>query len=160
MKEKISFRPLTVDDRDFLYRIYAGTREKEMALTGWSDEQKEEFLRMQFNMQHVQYLQNYRDGSFEIILVDDIPAGRLYVNRGKDEIRIIDLELLADFRNRGIGSKIMNDLIAEANKKILPLTLHVLHDNPAFKFYERLGFKIKEDKGMYLLIEKEPEKPV
>ncbi|MCI0470349.1 MAG: GNAT family N-acetyltransferase [Candidatus Aminicenantes bacterium] len=159
MKEKVSYRPITEQDRDFLYRIYTGTREKEMTLTGWSDEQKEEFLRMQFNLQHTQYLQNYREGSFEIILVDETPAGRLYLNRGKEEIRIIDLELLADFRNRGIGSEIMNDLITEANKKNLPLTLHVLHDNPAFKFYERLGFKIKEDKGMYLLIEKQPGKP-
>ncbi len=156
MKEKLSFRPIVEQDREFLYRIYAAAREKEMALTGWSDEQKEEFLRMQFNLQHIQYLQNYREGSFEIILVDDIPAGRLYVNRGKEEIRIIDLELLVDFQNRGIGSKIMNDLAAEANRKNLPLTLHVLHDNPAIKFYERLGFKIKEDKGMYLLVEKKP----
>ena len=156
VKERLTFRPITEQDTDFLYRVYAGTRDEEMAITGWSEEQKQEFLLMQFNLQHTQYLQNYRSAAFEIILVDNVPAGRFYVDRREKEIRIIDLALLPEFRNQGIGTAILKDLIAEADKKNLPLNFHVERFNPARRLYERVGFKMKEDKGSHFLMEKAP----
>jgi ribosomal protein S18 acetylase RimI-like enzyme len=147
----IDFRPITDEDTEFLYHLYASTREDEMAKTGWNDQQKEGFLRMQFNLQHTQYLQNYKNASFEIILLDKIPIGRLYVDRRTNEIRIIDLSLLTEYRSQGIGSKILKDLIAEANEKNLPLNLHVIQNNPAIRLYERLGFNKVGESGFHFL---------
>lgn len=157
----ISFRPIadTDEDLEFLYKMYASTRAEEMAMTTWSEQQKEEFLRMQFNLQHRQYMQNYKNATFEIILYNNKPAGRLYVDRRKDEIRIIDIALLPEYRRQGIGSKIMKDLIAEADKKSLPLSLHMEHNNAAMGLYERLGFKIKGDTGVYFFMERPPSPP-
>jgi hypothetical protein len=59
MKDNITFRPITENDMDFLYRVYASTREDELAVTDWDDAQKEEFLKMQFNAQHVYYQEHY-----------------------------------------------------------------------------------------------------
>jgi len=159
MKEKLSFRPIAEQDIEFLYQVYASTRLEEMALTAWSEQQKEDFLRMQFDLQHTQYLQNYREANFEIILFDKVPAGRLYVERREKEIRLIDLALLPQFRRLGIGTTILKDLIAEANEKKLPLNCHVERLNPARRLYERMGFKLKEDKGMHFFMEKEPAPP-
>lgn len=159
LKERLSFRPIREQDVEFLYKVYAATREEEMALTGWDEQQKEEFLRMQFNLQHTQYLGNYPDASFEILLFDNIPAGRLYVDRREKEIRIIDIAVLPEFRKLGIGSTILKDLITEADEKNLPLNCHVERLNPARKLYEKLGFKLKEDRGMHFFMEKEPSKP-
>lgn len=156
VKEKLTFRPITEQDTEFLYLVYAGTRDEEIAITGWSEEQKQEFLHMQFNLQHTQYLQNYRDAAFEIILVDNVPAGRLYVDRREKEIRLIDLALLPEFRRQGIGTAILKDLIAESDEKNLPLNFHVERFNPARRLYERVGFKMKEDKGMHFFMEKAP----
>lgn len=156
MKEELSFRPIREQDVEFLYKVYAGTREEEMKITGWDEQQKEVFLRMQFDLQHTQYLQNYREAAFEIILFNKIPAGRLYVDRREREIRLIDLALLPEFRRLGIGTTILKDLIAEANEKKLPLNFHVERLNPARRLYERMGFKLKEDKGMHFFMEKEP----
>lgn len=150
----IAFRPITGEDEEFLYRVYASTREEEMAVTGWSEKQIEEFLRMQFTLQHTQYLQDYKNASFEIILLDKVPIGRLYVDRRKQEIRILDLALLPGFRGRGIGSRILKELISEAEKKKLPLNLHVEYNNPAQKLYERLGFEKKELRGMHYFMER------
>jgi len=154
----ISFRPIadTDEDLEFLYKLYASTRAEEMAITGWNEEQKEEFLRMQFNLQHKQYMQSYKNATFEIILYNKAPAGRLYVDRRKDEMRIIDIALLPEFRRQGIGSKIMKDLIADADKKNLPLSLHMEHNNPAVSLYQRLGFEIKGDTGVYFFMERPP----
>jgi ribosomal protein S18 acetylase RimI-like enzyme len=156
-KHDIGFRPITDDDLEFLYNVYASTRMEEMALTGWSEQQVEEFLRMQFRLQHVQYMKNYREGgAFDIILVDGAPAGRLYVQRKKNDIRIVDIALMSGFRRKGIGAKIMNDLAAEADQKNLPLSLHVEQNNPAMGLYERMGFEKKDLVGIYFFMERPP----
>jgi ribosomal protein S18 acetylase RimI-like enzyme len=159
LKGRLSFRPIGEEDLEFLYRVYASTRAREMALTGWSAEQVEEFLRMQFRLQHVQYTENYRNAVFEIILFDSEPAGRLYVDRRQGEIRIIDIALLPEFRRRGIGSQIMQDLTAEADRNRLPLNLHVEIDNPALDMYGQLGFKKVREAYPYYFMERPPSPP-
>ncbi len=46
---KISLRPASPEDEHFLLKLYASTRQEEMALLNWPEGQKEAFLRMQFN---------------------------------------------------------------------------------------------------------------
>ncbi len=129
-------------------------RRDEMAQTGWDEGTVEKFLYFQFNLQHTQYHINYPNASFNIIYIGDKRIGRLYVNRTNEEIRIIDISLLPEFRGKGLGTRILNDLITEANTAGLPLRLSVTYDNPARHLYERLGF-ITTDKGeVYLAMEK------
>ena len=64
----VSFRAISDDDLDFLYRVYASTREEEMELIPWNAEQKAEFLRMQFQAQHKHYQEHFGDAKFDIIL--------------------------------------------------------------------------------------------
>lgn len=126
-------------------------------MTGWNENEVEIFLRMQFQLQHVQYMENYKNGgTFEIILVDNIPAGRLYVQRKPDDIRIIDIALLPQFRRKGTGSKIMKELMTEADHKNISLSLHVEQNNPAMDLYESLGFQQKDLVGIYYFMERPP----
>lgn len=154
----IGLRPVqdTAEDLEFLYRVYASTRTEEMVLIPWHEKEKEDFLRMQFNLQHEQYRSNYHFATFDIILCGRIPAGRLYVDRRPGEIRIIDIALLPEFRRRGAGRRIMAGLLEEADQKQLPLTLHVEMNNPASGFYERLGFERKDLKGIYYYMVRPP----
>jgi len=155
--EAIEFRPITEEDIEFLYKLYASTRAEEMAMTGWNEKEVAEFLRMQFNLQHVQYMENYKqNGTFEIIMVNGAPAGRLYVQRKKDDIRIIDIALLPEFRRQGTGARIMKELIAESDRENLPLSLHVEQNNPALGLYERLGFEKKDLIGIYFFMVRPP----
>jgi ribosomal protein S18 acetylase RimI-like enzyme len=156
-REAIEFRSITEDDIEFLYKVYASTRADEMTLTGWNEKEIEDFLRMQFKLQHVQYMENYKNGgTFEIILVNSAPAGRLYVQRKKNDIRIVDIALLPEFRGKGTGSRIMNELMTEADRENLPLSLHVEQFNPALGLYERLGFEKKDLIGIYFFMERPP----
>ncbi len=150
---KITYRPIHESDIEFLHKVYASTREAELALTDWSEQQKEDFTRMQFDLQHKQWMQNYKNASFDIIYLKEIPIGRLYVDRREDQIRIIDIALLPDFRRKGIGSEIMQSLIDEAEQRGCPLSLHVEANNPALGLYKKLGFRAVEDKGVYHLLE-------
>jgi len=149
----LTFRPITEADRDFLIAVYASTRADEIALVNWGDEQKASFLEGQFSAQHQYYQQHYTNTDFLIILSNDNQIGRLYIARWPNEIRIVDLALLPEFRNLGYGSKILKDVLAEATKAVKSVTIHVERFNPARNLYQRLGFVKKGEHGIYDLME-------
>ena len=75
------------DDRPFLSRLYAGTRQEELKATPWTEEQKREFLQMQFDAQHKFYMEHFPQAKFSIIEMEGNPVGRIYIDRRQDEIR-------------------------------------------------------------------------
>lgn len=153
----ITLRPIQEEDMEILFRVYASTRAEEMAMVvDWTDEQKTAFLRMQFQAQHAWYQEHYIGAQFDVLLADDVPAGRLYVHRREAEIRLVDISLLPEFRGTGIGTKLLRELMAEAQAAGKPLTIHVEKYNPAMRLYLRLGFKPIDDRGPYDLMEWRP----
>ena len=150
----LSLRPVCLDDEAFLFQVYAGTRAEEMAVVPWNAEQKQAFLQMQFEAQRRAYQQQFPEAEYRIILRDGVDAGRLIVDRSDDEsILLIDIALLPEHRNAGIGSSLIRDLQAEAAQEEKPLRLHVENFNPAFRLYERLGFTKIAETGLYWLME-------
>ncbi len=132
----------------FLRHLYSTTRSEELAVLPLSEPQKEIFLAQQFDSQHRSYQEGHPDADFMIVEVAGGPAGRLYVDRGDEEIRIIDISLLPEFRGRGIGGAIFREILDGAGDRIV--VLHVLRSNPAIRLYERLGFEVVEDVDPYL----------
>ena len=152
----VRLRPIGPDDEAFLYDVYAGTRAEEMARLDWHGAQKESFLRMQFEAQHKDYTARYQDARFDIVEFDRAPVGRLYVDRRKREIRVIDIALLPAYRRRGIGGALMQELLDEAAAAGKKVSIHVEQYNPAMRLYERLGFTPIADVGVYTLMEWSP----
>ena len=101
----LGFRPIRTEDQDFLRRLYASTRQEELAAVPWSEEEKAAFLQMQFRAQHTYYKQQFPEAQFDIILQDHHPIGRLYVDRRPEEIRLIDIAFLPEYRGQGIGGR-------------------------------------------------------
>ncbi len=149
----LTLLPATADDEPFLEKVYAGTRAAELASVPWTEEDKAAFLRMQFAAQAQHYREHYPNTSFDVIVLDDQPVGRLYVARWTDEIRIVDIALLPEFCNGGLGTTVLRTLQAEASAAGKPLRIHVERFNPALRLYERLGFRLVEDRGVYLFLE-------
>ena len=111
---------------------------------------------MQFDAQDAWWRENYGDARFEVILVEGELAGRLYVHRSRSEIRIVDIALLPEHRGNGVGTRLLEDLLAEGDADGKSVTIHVERMNPALRLYERLGFSVGEDKGVYLFLERLP----
>jgi RimJ/RimL family protein N-acetyltransferase len=149
----VTFRPVTDDDDAFLLGVYASTRAEEMAMVPWSDAEKEAFVQMQFQAQKIQYREHYPEASFQLILFDREPVGRLYVARLKDQIRIIDITLLPDHRGHGIGTPILRDLIKEAAESGKPVRIYVESFNRSRRLFERLGFVAIENDRIFSLME-------
>jgi ribosomal protein S18 acetylase RimI-like enzyme len=153
---QITLRPITENDMEFLFRLYASTRAEEKALVGWGDGEWDDFLRMQFDLQHSQYMRNYPHPSFDIIMQVHTPVGRLYVNRGYEEIRIIDISLSPEYRGRGIAASLMGKILREGDARGVPVTLHVERNNPALALYRRLGFQMEDSADVYCFMRRPP----
>jgi len=140
-------------------RLYASTRQEEVARTGWDQDRIDAFLRMQFDAQHSHYREHYTDTAFDLILVDGEPAGRLYVGRWERELRIVDIALLPEHRGKGIGGRLLADLLAEADASRRVTSIHVERENRAMSLYRRLGFEPVEEVGPYFLFERPWNRP-
>jgi ribosomal protein S18 acetylase RimI-like enzyme len=156
LRSGITLRPVSSSDRDFLLHVYASTREEELAPVPWTDAQKAAFIEQQFEAQDRHYREHYAGASLDVVEWDGAPAGRLYVARWSDEIRIIDITLLPEFRGRGIGTRLLRGLLDEAARARRRVSIHVEKHNPALRLYARLGFAPIADRGVYLLMEATP----
>jgi ribosomal protein S18 acetylase RimI-like enzyme len=153
---RIGLRAATPQDEPFLHAVYASTRADELALVDWDDNQKAAFVQMQFSAQHQYYHEHFVGATYQVILCDGAPAGRLYLGRWPEEIRIIDIALLPEYRNRGTGSFLLEQILTEAAQARKRVTIHVERNNPALRLYTRLGFRPLADEGVYLLMEWTP----
>lgn len=149
MEQSVTLRAARPEDQGFLLEVYASTRAEELALTSWTPQQKEDFVGMQFIAQKQYYEANYPGAEFLVILLRGQPAGRLYIHRSEEEIRIMDIALLPVFRRQGIGTWLLKKMQAEAGAAGKKLGIHVEIFNPAMRLYENLGFAKAEDRGVY-----------
>ena len=152
-RARVTFRLETDADAAFSQEVYAASREDEMRVVPWTDEQKRVFLAAQFEAQRRFYRDQFPETDFLIILVDGRPAGRLYVRRTTGEINLVDIALLPAWRSAGIGGALVSELLDESRRTGHPVRLHVEHQNPARRLYDRLGFVLIADLGVYVHME-------
>jgi GNAT superfamily N-acetyltransferase len=156
----VELRPVTAGEDQFLLSVYASTRDAELSQVEWPEGQRELFLRWQFDLQRSEYSKRFPDAAYDVILVDQKPAGRIWVGADAEQIRLLDIGLLPEFQNRGVGTALLRRLMdhAAAERKILRHMVFVLN-NDAHRFYERLGFAAIEDVGAYKHMEWRPTLP-
>lgn len=155
---RVALRAVTDADGEFLLSVYASTREEELSQVAWAEGQKELFLRSQLAAQRAAYESRFPEADYDVILFDGRPAGRLWVARTPEQIRLLDIALLPEFQNRGIGAYLVGQLIEESERTGVALRHMVFELNTeAFRFYERLGFARVDETGMYVLMERRPQ---
>jgi ribosomal protein S18 acetylase RimI-like enzyme len=150
---KITFTPVSDANIEVAVMAYGSTREHELAVVAWTAEQKAAFIRMQFNAQQLDYQARFPEAVHSIIEVDGQAAGRLYLARLADSLRILDITILPPQRNAGIGQQIISELMEEAKATGKAVRIFVENFNPSLRLFERLGFVPVEERGVHLLME-------
>lgn len=145
----MTLRPATASDDALLRSVYAAARSDELAQVPWREEQKAAFLDLQFETQDAYYRACFDGAEFLVIELDGQGIGRLYRWRDASELRVIDIALLPAWRNQGIGTQLLTDLLADASADGLFVSLHVEVLNPARRLYARLGFMETERGPIY-----------
>lgn len=152
----IALRPVTEADDKFVFSAYASTRAEELARVPWPQEQKDAFLQMQFAAQKRHYAAEYPQANHDLILANGVPAGRVYLDRSGDEFHILDITVLPQHRNAGIGSWLLRQVLEEAGQAKKPVTIYVENFNPSLRLFERLGFRKAEENGFQFLMRWQP----
>lgn len=137
------------NDQEFLFKVYASSRAAEIAAWGWTTEQKTQFLDMQHKAQQRFYHEQYPSLKYSIILAGQQKCGRIAVVQLADQFVLVDIALLPEFQNKGIGSQILKRLQGAASREELPICLSVLNGSKARQLYNRFGFAAVSDDGVY-----------
>ncbi len=153
----VSFKAISNDDMAFLSELYRSTRWQEVLQAPWNDQQRIEFLDQQFTAQHTHYNSHYPKAEKLLILKETKPIGRIYIDRDESSICLIDVALLTQHRGSGLGTKLLKELLIEAQATKKKIVIHVENFNPAYQWYLKHGFQQVEDKGVYQYMEWYPK---
>jgi ribosomal protein S18 acetylase RimI-like enzyme len=153
---RVTLRPVTAADDDFIFNCYASTRAQELAQVPWSPEQKEAFVKMQYTAQKQHYAAEAPHANHDIIYVESTPVGRIFLDRREDALHILDITVLPQYRNHGTGALLLRRLLDDAGRAEKPVTIYVESFNPSLRFFERLGFRKDHEKGFHLLMKWQP----
>ncbi len=150
---RLTFRPAGEDDEPFLRQVFDSTRDHLIQLVDWDAGRESAFLAMQYLAQSSHYRRAFAGSSYDVIELDGRPVGRIFVYRGPEDIRVVDVGLLPQHRGRGIGGAVLMAVMAEAAESARPVRLQTEPSNRALRLYERLGFVRVGTTGMHVDME-------
>lgn len=137
----IQLRSAAAADEPFLFSLFAADKAVEFSPLGWSAEQLQPLIEMQFRARQQGWAQIYPDALDSILCLEHgVPVGRRLMSRQADSYRLVDLAILSTYRNRGIGTWALRSAQELAASESVSLRLRVVRANPALRLYQQLGF--------------------
>jgi ribosomal protein S18 acetylase RimI-like enzyme len=128
---RVDLRPARKRDYDYAERLYIETMRPLLTrLDAWEEEDALAKFRGHYRLENV-----------SIITVNGRDAGFLQVEENAEGITLAQIHIEAPYRSRGIGTRLLGDLLSKSRAKSKPVSLSVVKHNPAQALYERLGFQ-------------------
>jgi predicted GNAT superfamily acetyltransferase len=146
-------RDVQEQDTAFLLALFRTARAFIFDLMRLPEPQMEALVRQQFEAQRTSYAAAFPGSQHSAILAQDTRIGQIWIARSSEAYRIVDVSILPEYRNRGIGAAVVGHFMKEAAEAGVPLCCTVQWANPgSLRFHQRLGFQIvSQDLADYLL---------
>jgi ribosomal protein S18 acetylase RimI-like enzyme len=157
--DDITLKALEADDEAVLFQLYAAVRSTELGMESWPAAQRDAMLRFQFTAQRRGYRDQFPYMSERLILRGAVPIGWVIVD-GSDRRKLhgIDIALLAEARQHGLGTRVMRSLQEEAAAGNRPFEIVVERRNErALAFHRRLGFRTIRETEVHTVMEWRPD---
>lgn len=140
---RLSARPALPDEMTWAFQLFKRCLGRYIDQTwGWDEV-----------FQQHGFLENFSPANFDIIILNQQRIGGMSFISRSDDLKLELLMIDAPWRNTGLGSTIMQSLMAQATARSQPLRLSVLRCNPALHFYQRLNFRTEsQDSERYRMI--------
>jgi ribosomal protein S18 acetylase RimI-like enzyme len=138
-----NLRYSTDNDYEFLYQLNKTTMKKRVEkIWGWEEGVQQKLFRDKSSTE-----------KYKIIVQNNIDIGAISVSKDNNEVFIMNIQILPEYQNRGIGAEVINQIIVDSKSKNLDrVWLQVFKINPAKKLYDKLGFStIKETETHYVM---------
>ena len=146
MKCGYSLRAATAEDFGFVRKLHRETLKEYVAqIWGWDEEQQEALVRERFNPLMIQVIQG-----------DGRDIGVLQLEKRSEGWFLANIQLAPDYQRKGIGTRIVQDLLARADAEKASVALTVLRPNPARHLYARLGFVVTASDDVRFHMTREP----
>lgn len=139
------------EDEEFLISVYGSTREQELALVPWTDEQRHAFIKFQYIAQLNYYQSEFPNSEHWVIEADGKPVGRLFLDRREAQFRILDITILTPHRGKGIGLPVIRYVMNEAATVGKTVGINLDLYSSSQPIFERLGFKATEKTDSHTL---------
>lgn len=144
MPDGLGMRPARPADNGFIESLYRSTRDDLRQIDAEQDF-IETLIEQQHHAQTVGYGELFPNAMYFIIEKQGESIGRVVLDFGTNEIRLVDIALIPSARNKGYGKNIVQTLQYAAGSARAPLYLSVLKMNqPARQLYQQLGFQLAE----------------
>ena len=129
---EVDRRCATPDDESLARRLHeSGYRDVVVRQFGkWDSEQQEGF-----------FVAKWFPEKYAILLCNQVPCGYLWVEDTEDSVTIMEIVVLPEYHNRGIGSQVLKEEMARARARGVPVMLRVLKESRAISLYSRLGLR-------------------
>ncbi|HZW26301.1 MAG TPA: GNAT family N-acetyltransferase [Gallionella sp.] len=152
LPDNMSIRPARDEDGGFIESLYRSSRD-DLRLIQGEDDFIEELILMQHKAQTRGYGESYPNAFYFIIEKLGDKIGRIIVDFGHNEIRLVDVTFIREARGKGFGSGVIKALQYAAGQAKAPLTLTVHRHNPGAKrLYLSLGFRVEQSDPMVELM--------
>ena len=153
----VTLREVVDTDAPFLFHLFCAVRGPEYEPMSLAPDQLQMLLQMQFRAQTASYEAQYPASDHDIVMVDGTAAGRTLVHRSPSQFVLADISLLPQYRNRGIGTALVSQLIEDARDAGAPLACSVAVSNAgSLRFHQRLGFRVMKQDEVYYELERLP----
>jgi GNAT superfamily N-acetyltransferase len=140
----------TPADRPFLRALHhAAYRDVIVRQFGSWDEQA----------QDAWFEQSLAEAVMSVVEEEGEPVGAIGLTSAPDCLYLVELQILPNFQNRGLGSALLDRQLSEARARGVPIRLRVLLENRARSLYERKGFVITGETETHFLMEWRPSAP-
>lgn len=147
----VKLRPVTPEDETFLISVYGASREQELAMVPWTEEQRHAFVKFQYLAQLNYYQTEFPKSEHFIILADGEPVGRLFLDRRDAQIRILDITILTRHRGKGFGVPVIRYVMDEALTVGKSVGINLDLFSTSQRTFEQLGFKPTEKTDSHTL---------
>jgi GNAT superfamily N-acetyltransferase len=126
--DAIRLRQAEATDADFIYRVVEATM-RDYVEQIWGSFSED------YNRKNT--AESIAAGICSVIEWEGQDIGVLAVERQPSHIQLAQIYVLPSHQRRGIGTRLIRDLVREARESGRPLRLRVLSVNPARRLYER-----------------------
>ncbi len=141
----MNMRPARDSDAGFIAALFRSTRQDLLNFLDAPQDFIEELIGLQFSAQAVGYGTAFPEAMYFIVEQHGSPIGRVTLDFGSNEIRVMDISFIPQARRQGHGQAVLQALQQAAGKTRVPLALTVHTGNQAARqLYLKLGFRAEE----------------
>lgn len=143
MANTIEYRKATDNDIPLTYSIKErSTKHLVDKIWGWDN-----------NFQLDYHIKNFAPNKTRIIIYNSLEVGFLVVERYSDKIFIENILIDPTFQAKGIGTKVLTDIMTEVTDKKVELQVFKINER-AKQLYDRLGFQTYEQTDLHYKMRK------